>query len=127
MTQNKGNYATGWIGFSGTLLAIAGVLNLIDGIASLAKADQFDVAQYLFGDLTTWGIIYLILGALQIYAAALLFKSHASGMIMAVTFAAIGGIAHFLSIGAYPIWSVTVMILCFVVMFGLLTHSDAFD
>jgi len=108
------------------LLLIVGTLNIIDGVAALAKDDQFRTAQLLFGDLTTWGVIYLIVGALQIFAAVLLFKRHASGMIMAITFASLSGIAHFLSIGAYPIWSVIVMVLCFTIIFGLLTHSDEF-
>ena len=49
---------------------------------------------------------------------------------LAIIFGQMGVInmAHgeFMTIGAYPIWSVTVMVLNFAVIFALLTHDDAF-
>ena len=127
MTTQSTPKATGWIAFAGVLLVIVGVLNIVDGIAALSNDERYQTAQLLFGDLTTWGWIYLLTGAVQLLAAVLLFKSRSTGMVLAVTLASVSGIAHFLSIGAYPIWSVTVMVINFVIIFGLLTHSDAFE
>ena len=117
---------TDWIKVVAVLLLIAGVLNMLDGISALVKDDLFNSDKFLFADTSTWGWIYLVLGALQIWAASLVNMRHASGMLMAVTFASISGIAHFLSIGAYPAWSLIVMGVNFCVLFVLLTRSDEF-
>lgn len=126
MTDNSRKYAAGPIAFATVVLAIAGILSMIDGIAALTGDDRFNTDQILFESLTGWGIAYLIIGLLQIYAALELHARKPRGLVLAVTMASLSGIAHFLSIGAYPIWSVTVMILDFAVIFALLTHDDAF-
>lgn len=108
------------------MLLIAGLLNIVEGIAALGGDSRFDVSSLLFESLTAWGIAYLITGLLQIYAAAQIMQRHARGLLFGVAFASISGIVHFISIGAYPIWSVTVMALDFAVLFVLLTNDDAF-
>lgn len=117
---------TDWIKVVAVLLLFAGVLNILDGISALVKDDLFDEDKFLFADVATWGWIYIVIGVLQIWAASLVKARHAAGMLMAVTFAAIGGIAHFLSIGAHPVWSLIVMGIDFAVLFVLLTRSDEF-
>lgn len=126
MTDNNRKYASGPIAFATVVLAIAGILSLIDGIAAVGGDDRFDTSRLLFESLTGWGIAYIVIGLLQIYAAVELHARKPRGLILAVTMASLSGITHFLSIGAYPIWSVTVMILNFAVIFALLTHDDAF-
>lgn len=126
MTDKSTKYASGPILFATVILAIAGVLSVIDGIAAIGGDERFNTDQLLFESLTGWGIAYLIVGLLQIYAAIELHARTSRGLILAITMASISGIAHFISIGAYPIWSVTVMILNFAVIFALLTHDDAF-
>jgi len=45
--------------------------NLIYGIAAIANSHVFTAnAHYVFGDLRTWGSITLIIGVLQLLAAA---------------------------------------------------------
>lgn len=115
-----------WIAFAGVMLLIGGTLNVIESIAMLADDDRFDAAELLFSNLTTWGIIHLVVGALQFLAAGLLFQKRAGGVILAITMASISGIAHFVTIGIYPLWSVTVMVINFAIVFGLLSNDDAF-
>jgi hypothetical protein len=115
-----------WIRVVAVLLLIAGVLSILDGISAFAKDDLFNEDKLLFADVHTWGVIYLVLGAFQILAAHLVNIRHASGLLMAITFASVSGIAHFLSIGTYPIWSLIVMGIDFAILFVLLTESDEF-
>jgi hypothetical protein len=50
---------------------VVGCFNLIYGIAAVANSHVFTAnAQYVFGGLRTWGWITLILGAVQLLAAA---------------------------------------------------------
>lgn len=117
---------SGGLGFATVILFIAGILNAIDGIAALADDSRFNTDHLIVQSLTAWGILYVIIGALQVYAGLAIYQRHPRGLIMGITFASLSGIAHFMSIGAYPIWSVTVMILNFAVIFALLTNDDQF-
>jgi hypothetical protein len=122
----RDNPLSGGLGFATVVLVIAGALNAIDGIAALANDSRFNTDHLIVQSLTAWGVLYIVLGALQIYAGTAIYQRHPRGLLMGITFASLSGIAHFMSIGAYPIWSVTVMILNFAVLFALLTNDDAF-
>jgi hypothetical protein len=61
----------GLVLFASILLLIAGCFNLIQGIAAIANSHVFVAnAHYVIGNLRAWGWITLILGALQLLAAA---------------------------------------------------------
>jgi hypothetical protein len=61
----------GLILFASVLLVIVGCFNLIYGIAAIAHSHVFVAnAQYVFGNLRAWGWITLIIGVLQLLAAA---------------------------------------------------------
>lgn len=61
----------GLIVFASVLLVIIGCFNLIYGIAAVVHSHVFIAnAHYVFGSLRTWGWITLIIGALQLLAAA---------------------------------------------------------
>ena len=56
--------------FVGTLLMLAGVLNLAFGIAAVANSHFYvGDTHYLFSSLHTWGWIVIILGIVQITAS----------------------------------------------------------
>ena len=59
--------------FAGTMLAFAGVVNFIWGIAAIDNSSFFtDEGRYvLFDNLSTWGWFFLIVGILQFFAAVL--------------------------------------------------------
>jgi hypothetical protein len=126
MTANKKSSLSGPLGFVVVILTIAGILNVIDGIAAIAGDSRFNVDRLLFQTLTGWGIAYVTVGLLQIYAAVEIQQRRARGLLLGITFASLSGITHFISIGAYPIWSITVMVLNFAVLFVLLTNDDLF-
>lgn len=126
MSDQSKKIASGPLGFAAVVLLIAGILNLIEGAAALGGDARFNASQLLFDSLTGWGIAYICIGLLQMYAGAAIMQRRPRGLLMGVTFASISGIAHFVSIGAYPIWSVTVMVLNFAVLFALLTNDDVF-
>ncbi|MGB0873298.1 MAG: DUF7144 family membrane protein [Solirubrobacterales bacterium] len=126
MNTTKESSVNKWITFAGVMLLIGGTLNVIEAIAMLADDNRFDAAELLFANLTAWGIVHLIVGGLQYLAAGLLFQRRAGGVVLAITIASISGIAHFMTIGVYPLWSVTVMAINFAIIFGLLSNDDAF-
>lgn len=115
-----------WIKVVAVLLLFAGVLSILDGVSAFVNDDLFNENKLLFADVKTWGVIFIVLGAFQILAAHLVNIRHTSGLLMAILFASISGIAHFLSIGVHPVWSIIVMAIDFAILFVLLTESDEF-
>ena len=60
----------GWIGFAGMLMLIIGGIDVFQGLIALFEDEYFAVtpAGFLVIDLTAWGWVLLIWGALLILA-----------------------------------------------------------
>jgi hypothetical protein len=114
------------LSFVSVVLAVAGVLNLVEAAAALGGDSRFDANRLLFDSLTGWGIAVLIIGLLQLFAAREIQLRKPTGLLLGIGLACISGIAHFMMIGAYPLWAITVMLVNFAVIFALTTNDDAF-
>lgn len=111
---------TGWWVFAGTLLLIAGVLNVIWGIAAIGDAKFFIANQkYIISSLHTWGWVTLILGVIQLVAGFSLFAGGGFGRWVGIFAAALSAISALLSIPAYPFWSLCVFALSLIILYEL--------
>jgi hypothetical protein len=72
------------------MLVVAGGFDLIDGIASLARKSYFSESSLLYENLTLWGWIAIVIGAIQP-----------------------------LAIGAYPWWAAIILVTDALIIFGL--------
>ena len=70
---------TGWATFAGVLSAPKGIFHPM--FAALANDENFVADELLFGDLTLWGLFYLVLGALQLGAAYLIARGRAGQLL----------------------------------------------
>ena len=62
----------GWVLFAGTMLAMVGTLNVIDGIAVISQSTFFtESALFVISDLNTFGWVVLILGTVQVHPGRL--------------------------------------------------------
>ena len=58
---------SGWVTFAGILLMVSGTLNVVYGIAGIGKSHFFNQnADYLAGNLKTWGWVSLGVGIIQV-------------------------------------------------------------
>lgn len=112
---------TGWWVFAGILLLIAGVLNIIWGIAAISESHFVTVngAHYVFGKLNTWGWITLILGAIEVLAALSLFQGGSFGRWFGIVAASLVAIGALLDIWVLPFWSICVFALSVIVLYEL--------
>ena len=113
----------GLILFASVLLLVLGCFNLIDGIAAIARSHVFIAnAHFVFSDLRTWGWITLILGTLQLLAAAGVL----TGSQLARWFAVVGldAIDQMFFIPAYPFWSLTIIAVDVVALWGLCVYGS---
>ena len=114
----------GWVLFAGTMLAMVGTLNVIDGIAAISNSTFFtENARYVISDLNTFGWIVLILGSVQVLAAFGVWARTPGVRWFGVTVAALNGIAQLLFISAYPFWSLALFTLDILVIYGLIAHG----
>ncbi|MBJ7354122.1 MAG: hypothetical protein JHC98_04795 [Thermoleophilaceae bacterium] len=114
------------LSFATVVLAVAGVLNLIEAAAAFGGDSRFDVNRIFLESLTGWGVAVLIIGLLQLYAAREIHLRKPSGLLWGIGLSCLSGISHFMMIGAYPLWAITVMLVNFAVIFALTTNDDAF-
>jgi hypothetical protein len=112
--------------FVGILLLVAGVLNIVYGIAALDNAKFFvNDTQYVFSSLHTWGWITIILGIIQLTAAFSLFAGGLYGRVVGLVAATIGAIGALLDVGgAHPWWALGIFAICVVCIHGLLVLGE---
>jgi hypothetical protein len=113
--------------FAAILLLIAGVLNLIYGIAAISEAHFFTDTgnHYVFSGLNTWGWITVVLGVIELTGGFSLLSGNAYGRVIGITAASLGAIGALLAVaGSYPFWSLGVFALCVIVLHGLVVYGE---
>ena len=121
------NETSGWVTYGAVMMAIVGTLNVIYGIVLLANEDWIAVlstGEVVFFNTTTWGWILLIIGVIELFAGWGIITGQAWARIIGVIVATLGLVSGFLSLNIYPWWSLTVMVLAFLVIYGLVVHGD---
>ena len=107
--------------FVGILLMIAGVLDIVYGIAAVGNSNFYTAdTTYVFSSLHTWGWITIILGIIELTAAFSLFGGGAYGRVVGIVAATLGAIGALLNVGGgHPWWSLGVFAICLVCIHGL--------
>jgi len=107
------------------MLVIIGCFNLIYGIAAVANSHVFVAnAHYVFGSLRTWGWITLIIGVLQLLAAAGVVAGNQWARWFGVVVLGLNAIDQMFFIPAYPFWSLTIIAVDVVALYGLCAYGS---
>jgi hypothetical protein len=117
-------HGQGLVTFAGVMIAIAGVLNTLYGIAAIDKAHFFvNNAKYVFGDLATFGWIVLALGVVQFFAAAAIWQGASWARWFGVACASCNMILQMLWIPAAPVLALTILTMDLIAIYGLLAYG----
>ena len=117
---------SGWVTFAGIMLLIAGVLNVIYGIAAIGDSKFFVQDQkFILSNLNTWGWITLVIGIAQLFAGYSLWSGGIYGRVFAILAAGLSAIAALLSIPAYPFWSLAIFALDVIVIHQVASYGAA--
>jgi hypothetical protein len=115
---------SGWLLFAAIMVAIAGVLNVIWGIAAIGNANFFvDDTQYILSGLNTWGWVTLIVGVLQLFACVSIVRGGQFGRWFGIIVASLSLISALLSIPAYPFWSLAIFAIDIMIIYGLAAYG----
>ena len=115
----------GLIIFASVLLLVAGFWNLIQGISAIAKSHVYVAnAHYVFGDLRSWGWVTLILSILMLLAGVGVLVGNQLARWFAVAVVGLDAIAQMFVIPAYPFWSLTIIAMDVVALYGLCAYGS---
>jgi hypothetical protein len=123
--SRNGSKGQGWAAFAATMVLVVGVFNVIYGLAAIIEDDYFVADELLFGNLSLWGWIHLIIGVLQVITATLIYAGNDFGAVLGIMFAGFNAIAALLAIGAYPVWSVIILVVDGLIIYALTVYCDA--
>lgn len=119
MEEEKGY---GWVVLASILLVIAGIFNIIWGAAAVSKSELL-VSRLLFANLTFWGVVWLIIGAVEVCAGFAVLAKAQWARIFGIIMASISAIGAFFYIWAFPGWSILVIALDVLIIYGLAEYG----
>ena len=123
--MNEPATVSGWWVFAGVLLVVAGILNIIWGIAAIGDSKFFtDHGTFIISGLNTWGWIILVVGVLEMVAAFSLFAGGEFGRWFGIFIGSINMIGALLSIPAYPFWSLAIFALSIIIIYKLVEGPE---
>ena len=115
----------GLVVFASAMLLIIGCFNLIYGIAAVANAHVFVVnAHYVFGGLNSWGWVTLIIGGLQLLAAAGVLAGYQLARWFGVAVLGLNALAMMFFMPAYPLWALIIIAADVVALWGLCAYGS---
>ena len=113
----------GWSGFAGILMLIIGGVDFFQGVLALLEDDDVLVTQsgFLVVDLTAWGWIMLIWGALLVLVGLGLIAGYSWARWFAIVVVSLNFFAQlgFLGNSNYPLWALTALALNVIVLYAL--------
>jgi len=111
--------------FASVMLLVAGFWNLIQGITAIARSHVYVAnAHYVFGDLRSWGWVALILSILLLLAGIGVLIGNQLARWFGVAMLGLDAIAQMFVIPAYPFWSLTIIALDVVALYGLCAYGS---
>ncbi|NKQ52321.1 hypothetical protein HFP15_05450 [Amycolatopsis sp. K13G38] len=127
--QGSGNAAAAeraaWLRFSGALVVLVALVNLMLGIVALTESTFYLVGPDgpLVLDLTGWGWVHVIIGTLVLLAGVALFLGATWARIVIVLLAGFNALGQLVFLSAYPLWSTIVIALDVLIIWSVVVHS----
>jgi hypothetical protein len=115
----------GMVLFASILLFVISFFNMLYGIAAIANSHVFVAnAHYVIGDLRAWGWTALILSILQLAAGLGVLAGNQVARWAGVGLVALNLIAQMFFLPAYPFWSLTIIAVDVVALWGLCVYGS---
>jgi hypothetical protein len=114
---------TGWVVFAAIMLMISGVFHVIDGISALANS-RYLSDDGLFANLDFWGVVWLIIGGLALFAGYAILGGSESGRIIGIAVASLSLVAQLMFILSNPWWSLVVITIDFIILYALIVKAE---
>ncbi len=106
-------WAIGGVVFAGSVMIMIGIFQAIAGLVAIFNDEFYVVSSaYTFDlDVSAWGWIHLIIGALVAIVGFSLLSRRAWAGVATIAFAMLSAITNFFFIPYYPVWSIVLIAL----------------
>jgi hypothetical protein len=134
LAETRGTYGndsvqTGWAGwlvFASFMMFLVGTFQAIQGLVAIFDDGYYVVREsglVVNVDYTVWGFVHLLLGILLILCGAGVLTGNVLARGVGVLLAGLSAIANMAFIGAYPVWSIMVIVVDLLVIYALTVHG----
>jgi hypothetical protein len=115
---------SGWLIYAGTVLAIAGAINIVYGVSAISSSDFFERhADYITGDLETWGWVVLVVGIVQLSAGLGVWRDAHWARLLGIAAAGSSAVIQLMWLPSRPLLALAVYGLDLLVLYGLIRYG----
>lgn len=124
-----GGQRSTWIAFAGVMMVILGSLDVIWGLAAIVNDEVVVVGGHgaLIFDLTAWGWIQLVLGALILLTGIGLCVGNSAGRWVGVFLIGLNAVLQIVWFTAAPLWALLIIVLDIVLIYQLMINWSEDD
>ena len=121
---------SGWQIFAGTMIVIAGLLNIFDGVVALWDTSYYTtIVQTTNGpqlvvtnNVHSWGWFAFIMGLVMVATAVGIFFGTVVGQVVGIILAGLNVLFQFAFLPVFPIWSIIMIIVDVLVIYALVAR-----
>ena len=126
--EDVSGWAVSFTVFAAVMMIMVGVWQALAGLIAIFENEFYvPTRNYLFEfDVTGWGWIHLLLGALVAFAGWGLLSGQTWARLVGITLAALSATSNFLFIPYYPFWSILIIAVDIFVIWALTAHGRQF-
>jgi hypothetical protein len=116
--------AQGFVMFAGVIMIMSGAFQAFSGLVGLFSNEVYvSTRKYLFQfDLTTWGVIHLLVGLLVLAAGFAVMSGQTWARVIGIILAGLSALTNFAFIPNYPFWALLIIALDVVVIGALAVY-----
>ena len=118
---------SGWFTFGAVMFGLAGISNLLWGIGALDSKSYLPEDGLLASNLELWGWLSIIWALMAVTGSVLLFIRNPWSAGVAIVLATLNAAFWLFAIPVLPIWSLIVIAIDVLIIYGLSMHSDVVD
>jgi hypothetical protein len=122
-----GGTGRGWMAFAGVMLLVSSAFNAVYGFAAILDDDYFAEEELLYGPVTVWGWLAIGIAVVMLVTALGLFAGSGIASLFGILIAAVNALVHVMAIGGHPAWSIIVLTVDGLIIYGLTVHGFGQD
>ena len=109
--------------FAGVMLLIGSILNAVYGFSAMYNDDYLAEEEFLYGPVTLWGGLAVGIAVVMFATALGLFARSGYASLFGILIAAVNALVSLISIGGKPIFSLIILAIDGLIIYGLVTHG----
>jgi hypothetical protein len=109
---------SGWTLFAAVMILMSGTFNAFDGFIGFFRSTYY-IGKPVGGDYWIWALLWLAFGILQIAAGFAIMAGQSWARWFGITIVGLNTLLNLLAMGTYPWWSMTIIAIDLLVIYGL--------